>query len=99
MRPAVLILASRYDLATDYVTAALEHQGVSYFRLNSEELADLRSTWDVAGPHLGITGECIPRIDVGRGLRSVFVRRPTFLRTPSPDPIEALAAHGLQSSG
>jgi hypothetical protein len=38
--PEVLILASRFDFTCDYVVAALRKRGVSYLRLNSEDLSD-----------------------------------------------------------
>ena len=39
--PEILILASKFDLACDYVVAQLRRCGIAYFRLNSEDLHDL----------------------------------------------------------
>ena len=42
--PEVLILASKYDLACDYVVAHLRRRNASYFRLNSEDLSQFSIT-------------------------------------------------------
>ena len=37
IEPQVLLLASRFDLACDYVVLHLRHRRASYFRLNTED--------------------------------------------------------------
>lgn len=39
--PRVLILSSKFDLSCDYVVAQLRKRGISYFRLNTEDLGEL----------------------------------------------------------
>lgn len=79
--PSVVILASRYDLSSDHVVSRLRGRGVSYLRLNSEDLPDLRLNMDpVRGTVEGEkTGEFsfVVRTHTVRG---IYYRRPVFLR-------------------
>ena len=38
LTPQILILASKFDLAYDYVVSHLKRHNASYFRVNSEDL-------------------------------------------------------------
>ena len=91
--PTVLILTSRLDFATDYITAALADKDIPFLRLNSEDLPDLQLCWVPTGPSLVVRGANLPETEVGLALQSALVRRPTFLRSPSGPPVAALAAH------
>lgn len=83
--PEVLILSSLYDLAADMVTTRLETAGVSYVRLNREDLARHRITVDPLGPLMQINGP------VGRhtveNLKSVWYRAPIFYRNSPGVPL------------
>lgn len=78
--PSVVILASRFDLACDYVVARLRARSVPYLRLNTEDLPDSRITFDPFEPRLsgnvGTRDFCIDR----GCLKSILFRRPVFLR-------------------
>ena len=101
---AVLVLTTRLDFASDYVTAELAERNVPFLRLNSEDLPNLELGWRPREPSLLVCGEHTAETLVGPGLRAVLVRRPTYLRSPPGTAEEALAAHhwltflhGLQS--
>lgn len=83
--PEILILSSLYDLAADMVAARLERAGVSYVRLNREDLARHRITVDPLVPLMQISGP------VGRyaveNLKSVWYRAPVFLRNSPGIPL------------
>lgn len=80
VQPQVLLLASRYDLTCDYVVSQLRHRSAHYLRLNSEDLCETAVELDPVRRRL--------QIDCGKrqytitpvSLRSVFFRRPVFLR-------------------
>ncbi|HEV2898609.1 MAG TPA: RimK-like protein [Pseudaminobacter sp.] len=83
MKPHVLILSGLYDFSTDLVALQLDRAGVSYVRLNREQLSDYRLTLDPLAPRLtidGPNGTCV----VGAGLRAVWFRQPVFLRNTPP---------------
>jgi glutathione synthase/RimK-type ligase-like ATP-grasp enzyme len=82
IEPSVLILASRNDFACDYVVARLQALGVTYFRLNSEDLPQFELALDPHTPTL--TGELasVRFTLLPEKLRSIYFRRPVFLRFP-----------------
>jgi len=87
--PEVLILASRYDLACDYVVSRLRARGQSYLRLNSEDLAQWSLTLDPA--RVRLEGRC-PMLSFSIGdedLRGIWFRRPVFLRECGSTPRSA----------
>lgn len=45
----LLILSNRQDFAIDFAIIRLEERGVPYFRLNGEDFADVRFTFEVQG--------------------------------------------------
>ena len=78
--PSVLILGSRFDLTCDYVVAQLCKLGYSYLRLNSEDLPALELGLDPVKATLVVRGTDIFHYLDLRELKSVFYRRPVFLR-------------------
>ena len=91
--PRVLILTTRLDFASDYISAALIERGVPFLRLNSEDLPALDLCWRPADPRFLVRGFRLPQTVVGPGLNAILVRRPTFLRSPAGCPETVLAAH------
>ena len=83
--PDALILSSLYDLAADMVVSRLEAEGVSYLRLNRQELAQHRITVDPMEPHMRVSGPA-GRHDV-RNLKSVWYRAPIFHRNTPAIPL------------
>ena len=78
--PDVLILSSRFDLSCDFVTARLSDQSVSYLRLNSEDLAGLSIVLDPVNQKMSVTKGSTEFLIESRSLRSVYFRRPVYLR-------------------
>ena len=78
--PQVLLLASRYDLTCDYVVSQLKRKSILYLRLNTEDLSNSDVELDPIQRRLvverGDKRYCI----TPQCLRSVFFRRPVFLR-------------------
>ncbi len=75
----VLILSGLMDYSTDRVCDHLSRQGVSFLRINGDQLVDLRLSIDP----LAATMTCRYGGDIwhlGAGLRSVWWRQATFLR-------------------
>ncbi len=84
-KPQVLILASRYDLTCDFVVAQLRTRSVPYLRLNTEDLSDSIVCLDPVGRHLVIKQSGGSYYITPDHLRSVFFRRPVFLRDYGDD--------------
>lgn len=96
MEPSVLILASRFDLTCDFVISALRQLRVQYVRINTEDLPDMLVSLDPRHREINITMAGTDFLLSNRNVRSVFYRRPVFLRdygAPCPDPIEQLKRH------
>ncbi|WP_308720751.1 hypothetical protein [Komagataeibacter xylinus] len=76
---AVLILSGLMDYSTDRICDHLSRQGVSFLRINQDQLADLRFSIDplLATMTCRYGGETWYG---GAGLRSVWWRQATFLR-------------------
>jgi glutathione synthase/RimK-type ligase-like ATP-grasp enzyme len=81
----VLLLASRYDLTTDLVVAQLRKAQVPYLRLNSEDVHDETVDLDPARRCLVVTRDYEKITITPESLRSVFFRRPVFLRDSGND--------------
>lgn len=78
--PSVLILSSKYDLSCDYVVSRLRTHGVTYLRINTEDLPNSRITLEPGAPTLyGALGDIEFSIRESH-LRSIYFRRPVFLR-------------------
>lgn len=83
--PQVLLLASRYDLACDYVIAHLRRKSITYLRLNSEDFSNSAVHLDPIRRRLVIErGEHCYCVTPQR-LSSVLFRRPVFLRDYGED--------------
>lgn len=85
LRPRVLLLASRYDLACDYVVAHLRRKSVSYLRLNTEDLSDLVVDLDPVRRDLTIAAGDRVYFLTPESLFSVLFRRPVFMRDYGDD--------------
>ncbi len=85
LQPQVLVIASRYDLTCDYVIAGLRRRSIPYLRLNSEDLAALAIELDPIRRRLVIQRAGRSYCVTPHGLRSVFFRRPVFLRDYGDD--------------
>ncbi|MYF97755.1 RimK-like protein, partial [Candidatus Poribacteria bacterium] len=86
MNPRVLVLSGLYDFSSDLVSLELKKIGVSYLRLNREQLSQHRLTLDPTVPELTIDGPAgNHRVDLS--LDSVFFRQPVFLRNTPGTPI------------
>lgn len=78
--PNVLILSSKYDLSCDFIAVRLNELSVPFLRLNSEDLPSLKVALDPVSPSLEIYGDdSVYRIS-SHTLRSVYFRRPVYLR-------------------
>ncbi len=78
--PHVLILASRYDLACDYVVSHLRNNAIKYLRLNSEDLNGCKVYLDPLNRSLSINLADKNYLICSSTLKSLFYRRPVFLR-------------------
>ena len=79
MSVRVLIISNLYDFATDEVVHLLETAGVTYLRLNREQLHQHHLTLDPMGPSLVVDGPAGSHL-VDQELQSVLFRQPVFLR-------------------
>lgn len=78
--PPILLMASRYDFSVDYVVGQLRRREVGYFRLNTEDLPALSITLDPVARSLEIRDDSSRWRFAPESLRSVYFRRPVFLR-------------------
>lgn len=86
IKPSVVILASRYDFTCDYVVSRLRSRGVSYLRLNSEDLTSLGLNLDPLAPRLDGRADGFSFSVTPQDLRAIFFRRPVFLRETDSSP-------------
>ena len=89
--PAVLILASKFDLSCDYVVRQLRVARVPYLRLNSEDLPDLEISLEPALRRLTVVRNGHSYVVDADSLRSVLFRRGVYLR----DSARARSTHDL----
>ncbi len=78
--PQILLLASRYDLTCDYVVSQLMRKSVPYLRINTEDLPTSTVELDPVLRRLMIEYGGRRYYVTPDSLRSVFFRRPVFLR-------------------
>ena len=84
-KPSVLVLGSKYDFSCDYVVSRLRSHGVSYVRLNGEDISSWSFDWDPVARQLrGRRLDLEFRISPDQ-LTGVFTRRPTFWRASTGD--------------
>jgi len=87
--PEVLILSNRHDFSADYVAAALFDRGVSYLRLNSEDLPHMEVTMFPERQELVGHSNALEFQVNARHLRSIYFRQPVFLRECSGQSLTA----------
>lgn len=78
--PEVLILSSRHDFSCDYVVAQLMSRGVTYLRLNTEDLASYCLCFDPLRCEFVCTIGNTTFLLAEKKLRSVWFRRAVYLR-------------------
>lgn len=86
MKTSVLLLSSLYDFSTDLVCIELEKAGVTYFRLNREQLSQHEVSLDPLAKVLRIRSNDLS-VDIGPSLRAVIFRQPVFLRNTPAQPL------------
>lgn len=79
IRPTVLVLANLHDFSSDKVCLALAQAGVTYLRLNRDQLAELQLRLFPIEPRLEVEFNDQTWI-VDKTLQSVWFRQPTYLR-------------------
>ena len=80
VRPEVLILSSRNDFSCDYVVSRLISRGVTYLRLNTEDLSGYSLCLDPARRKFTCTIDGTAFLIADESLRSVWFRRAVYLR-------------------
>jgi len=78
--PTVLILSNKFDFSTDLITIQLSREGVSYLRLNRDQLELYDIDLDPLIPVLRVTYENTQYEINEQKLHSIYYRAPTFLR-------------------
>jgi hypothetical protein len=78
--PEVLLISNRFDFSTDFIAIELASQGVSFIRINRDELKDYSIVFDPVKPEiLGKYNDYSFTISI-EYLKSIYYRAPTFLR-------------------
>ena len=85
LNPEVLILASRYDLSCDFIVSKLNRNSICYLRLNTEDLVASSIVLDPIEKHLIVDRGGYEYRITSSTLRSVYFRRPVFLRDYGDD--------------
>ena len=80
MRPQVLLLASKFDLACDYVVSQLRRRGASYFRLNTEDFDQFAIIAFPDEPSVQIRGEGLEILLEQPQLKAIYFRRGVYPR-------------------
>ena len=86
MKPKVLILASRYDFSVDLVALELERRRVPFARVNKEDLAKYRFSFDPSAPILSFSFRGEP-LGTSEDVAAIWFRQPVFLRNAPPNPL------------
>lgn len=86
MSASVLILSSLYDFSTDLICIELEKAGVTYFRLNREQLTQHGVSLDPLAKILRVRSNGT-EVVIGPGLQAVVFRQPVFLRNAPAQPL------------
>ena len=92
--PEILILSNRHDFASDYIAAELKKRRKSYLRLNQEDFANTDLNLFPTESRLTVKFEDKEFEINNHTLRSIFFRRPVFLRdnyNPRLSPNEQLS--------
>lgn len=78
--PRVLILSSKFDFSCDYVVAQLRKRGISYFRLNTEDLGELAVVALPDEARVSVYREGVD-VQIDRDtLKAIYFRRGVFPR-------------------
>lgn len=86
MRVSVLILSGLYDFSTDLICIELERTGITYVRLNREQLAEYKINFDPVMRVLQLRyGE--KKWIIQPDLQAVVFRQPVFLRNTPAKPL------------
>jgi len=80
IEPEVLIISNKFDFSTDFVTNKLNQFGVSFLRLNRDDLYDYKIKLDPLEPSLYVAIDAYEYHVSDEKLKSIYYRAPTFLR-------------------
>lgn len=78
--PSVLIISNKFDFGTDHVSFQLKKIGISYWRLNRDELSSYSIYFDPSCCKLVLANEDVTIVVAPDTLKSIYYRAPTFLR-------------------
>ena len=78
--PQILLLASRFDLACDYVVSQLRHQRASYFRLNTEDFDQFAIVAFPDEPSVQLRTESLEIHLTQPRLKAIYFRRGVYPR-------------------
>ena len=93
IEPQILLLASRFDLACDYVVSQLRRRCASYFRLNTEDFDQFAIVAFPDEPSVRLRAEGLEILLKQPRLKAIFFRRGVYPReafTPQDSPDEQL---------
>jgi len=82
--PRVLVVSNRDDFSTDLVCRQIEQKGVSYFRINSDDITHENFHYSLSETRVTVDGDCYVLNDV----KSVYFRRAPSLFPKTHDPNE-----------
>ena len=86
--PEVLIISSRYDFSSDFITVELDRRNVPYLRINRDELKDYVIEFNPIVPILNGNFKDIGFSISNQTLKAVYFRAPVFLRDIFQDKID-----------
>ena len=82
--PKVLLLASKFDLACDYVVSHLRHRSASYFRLNTEDFDQFAIVAFPDQPKVLLRTDSLEIRLEQPTLKAIYFRRGVYPRETSP---------------
>lgn len=80
LHPRILIISNKFDFSTDLITYQLHLQGISYLRLNRDQLGEYQINFNPIAPELRVVIADDEYVFDETTLQSVYFRAPTFLR-------------------
>ena len=80
LEPQILLLASRFDLACDYVVSHLRRRGALYFRLNTEDFDQFAIVASPDEPTVRLRTEGLEILLEQPRLKAIFFRRGVYPR-------------------